>query len=226
MPTIIVSPFGAFAALLIIFLVSGLIAKITKGWVPQVLLIMILMLVGFSSGLFPKTMIDDAGVSDALFKIVCGLLVVHLGTLISRKEMVAQWRTVVISLMGVISIIAISLTVGALLFGWSNAVAATPPLAGGAIATAMMTTAAAAAGKESAALVAIVCLSLQGLLGYPLTAFCLKKETRRLSGLYRAGEFSGTASLSGAAQSAGKKSWKYNIDSREARRHYGYRLLD
>ena len=69
----------------------------TKGWVPSVLVIMILMLVGFSTGLFPKTIID-AGVSDALFKVACGLLVTHLGTLISRKEMAAQWKTVIISL--------------------------------------------------------------------------------------------------------------------------------
>lgn len=59
---------------------------------------MILMLVGFSTGIFPKTIIDDAGVSDALFKVACGLLVTHLGTLISRKEMTAQWKTVIISL--------------------------------------------------------------------------------------------------------------------------------
>ena len=70
----------------------------TKGWVPSVLVIMILMLVGFSTGLFPKTIIDNAGVSDALFKVACGLLVTHLGTLISRKEMAAQWKTVIASL--------------------------------------------------------------------------------------------------------------------------------
>ena len=70
----------------------------TKGWVPSVLVIMILMLVGFSTGIFPKTIIDDAGVSDALFKVACGLLVTHLGTLISRKEMAAQWKTVIASL--------------------------------------------------------------------------------------------------------------------------------
>lgn len=56
------------------------------------------MLVGFSTGIFLKTIIDDAGVSDALFKVACGLLVTHLGTLISRKEMAAQWKTVIISL--------------------------------------------------------------------------------------------------------------------------------
>ncbi len=189
MNSIIVSTFGAFTVLLLVFAISEIVAKVSKGWVPSVLVIMILMLAGFSTGLFPKTMIDDAGVSDELFKIACGLLVTHLGTLISRKEMAAQWKTVIISLMGVASIAIICLTLGTALFGFDNAVAATPPLAGGAIATAMMSTAANEAGKTSAALVAIVCLSLQGLIGYPLTSFCLKKETKRLVKLYRNGEF-------------------------------------
>lgn len=188
MPTIIVSCFGAFAALLVIFYAAEWLAKITKGWVPSVLVIMILMLLAFSTGLFPKTMIDDAGVTDALFKVVCGILVVHLGTLISRQEMAAQWRTVLIALMGVLGITLICLTLGTALFGFDNAAAAAPPLAGGAIATAMMTAAAAEAGNETAAMVAIVCLSLQGLVGYPLTSFCLKKETGKLSAQYRRGE--------------------------------------
>ena len=196
MSPIIVSTFGAFTALLLVFAISEILAKVTKGWVPSVLVIMILMLVGFSTGLFPKTIIDDAGVSDALFKVACGLLVTHLGTLISRKEMAAQWKTVIISLMGVASIAIICLTLGTALFGFDNAIAAAPPLAGGAIATAMMSSAATEAGKTSAALVAIVCLSLQGLVGYPLTSFCLKKETKRLTKLYRNGEFKASTAAS------------------------------
>ena len=196
MSPIIVSTFGAFAALLLVFAISEILAKVTKGWVPSVLVIMILMLVGFSTGLFPKTIIDDAGVSDALFKVACGLLVTHLGTLISRKEMAAQWKTVIISLMGVAAITIICLTLGTTLFGFDNAIAAAPPLAGGAIATAMMSSAATEAGKTSAALVAIVCLSLQGLVGYPLTSFCLKKETKRLTKLYRNGEFKASTAAS------------------------------
>ena len=196
MSPIIVSTFGAFTALLLVFAISEILAKVTKGWVPSVLVIMILMLVGFSTGLFPKTIIDDAGVSDALFKVACGLLVTHLGTLISRKEMAAQWKTVIISLMGVASIAVICLTLGTALFGFDNAIAAAPPLAGGAIATAMMSSAATEAGKTSVALVAIVCLSLQGLVGYPLTSFCLKKETKRLTKLYRNGEFKASTAAS------------------------------
>lgn len=211
MNSIIVSTFGAFTVLLLVFAISEIVAKVSKGWVPSVLVIMILMLAGFSTGLFPKTMIDDAGVSDELFKIACGLLVTHLGTLISRKEMAAQWKTVIISLMGVASIAIICLTLGTALFGFDNAVAATPPLAGGAIATAMMSTAANEAGKTSAALVAIVCLSLQGLVGYPLTSFCLKKETKRLVKLYRNGEFKAATAAAEEKKSEKKRATSTTI---------------
>ena len=211
MGPIVVSTFGAFTALLLVFAIAEILAKVTKGWVPSVLVIMILMLVGFSTGLFPKTIIDDAGVSDALFKVACGLLVTHLGTLISRKEMAAQWKTVIISLMGVASIAIICLTLGTALFGFDNAIAAAPPLAGGAIATAMMSSAATEAGKTSAALVAIVCLSLQGLVGYPLTSFCLKKETKRLTKLYRTGEFKASTAASDDKKSEKKRATSTTI---------------
>ena len=211
MNPIVVSTFGAFAALLLVFAISEILAKVTKGWVPSVLVIMIFMLIGFSTGLFPKTIIDDAGVSDALFKVACGLLVTHLGTLISRKEMAAQWKTVLISLLGVASIVIVCLTLGAGLFGFDNAIAAAPPLAGGAIATAMMTSAATAAGKTSAALVAIVCLSLQGLVGYPLTSFCLKKETKRLTKLYKSGQFRAATAASDDKKDGKKKATSTTI---------------
>lgn len=211
MGPIVVSTFGAFTALLLVFTIAEILAKVTKGWVPSVLVIMILMLVGFSTGLFPKTIIDDAGVSDALFKVACGLLVTHLGTLISKKEMAAQWKTVIISLMGVASIAIICLTLGTALFGFDNAIAAAPPLAGGAIATAMMSSAATEAGKTSAALVAIVCLSLQGLVGYPLTSFCLKKETKRLTALYRNGEWKVATAASDDKKSEKKRATSTTI---------------
>ena len=46
---------------------------------------------------------------------------------------------------------------------------------------------AAEVGNTEAALVAIVCMSLQGIAGYPLTALCLEKKARRLSADYRSG---------------------------------------
>ena len=181
---------------------------------------MILMLVGFSTGLFPKTIIDDAGVSDALFKVACGLLVTHLGTLISRKEMAAQWKTVIISLMGVAAITIICLTLGTALFGFDNAIAAAPPLAGGAIATAMMSSAATEAGKTSAALVAIVCLSADLLLpeeGDEEAHKALQK--RRIQGCY--------SCLRGEeGREKEEESHKHHHYPFKARTYHSRRLLD
>ena len=92
--------------------------------------------------------------------------------------------------MGLTGIITLSLTAGSALFGFSTAAAATPALAGAAMAVAAVRQTAEELGTDTAAyaaLIAVVVMSVQGLFGYPLTAFCLKKEARRLSAEFKAG---------------------------------------
>ena len=88
------------------------------------------------------------------------------------------------------------------LVSWDNAVAAAPTLTGAAIATAMVRQAAEAVGNTQAALVAMVCMSLQGIVGYPLTAICLRKEVQSLKVRYQRGEL--IAPVSADASAAGK----------------------
>ncbi len=204
-----ITQFGAVTILLLVMVAGELIAKITKGWVPSALVISLLLLAGFWT-ILPADLVARAGVTSAMFALVAGLLVANMGTLISRSEMIAQWKTVLIALMGIAAIVIICLTVGAALFGWDNAVAAAPPLTGGAIATAMMRSAAEASGNTQAALIAVVCMAVQGLFGYPITSFCLNKETKRLSALYQKGELKTVAAaVNGAAQ--GKKPCSTNM---------------
>lgn len=204
-----ITQYGAFAILLLVMVLGEVIAKVTKGWLPSALVISLLLLAGFWT-ILPADLVSRAGITATLFSLVAGLLVANLGTLIGRKEMAAQWKTVVISLMGIVAIVAICLTIGAALFGWSNAVAAAPPLTGAAIATAMVRAAAEASGNTQAALVAVVCMAVQGLFGYPIASFCLKRETRRLAALYRKGELK-TADTAAAAVKSGKKGNSTNM---------------
>ncbi|MBC8535978.1 hypothetical protein [Feifania hominis] len=202
--TIEFTPFGALAVMLLVMVIGEVITKATKGWFPSALVITLLLCAGFWT-ILPADLVARAGVSATLFQIISGLLVANLGTLIGRREMAAQWRTVLIALMGLASIIVICLTAGAALFGWSNAVAAAPPICGAAIATAMVRAAAEAAGNTQAALIAVVCMAVQCLVGYPLGAFCLNKETRRLSALYKRGELKAPASAGADGAAQGKK---------------------
>nr|WP_122011796.1 hypothetical protein [Maliibacterium massiliense] len=182
-----VTQLGALAILLGLMVIGELVAKWTKGKVPGALVITVLIMVGCWT-ILPKDLVARTGISTEIYTLCVVLLVTHLGTLISRKQMMSQWRTVLISLMGIVAICLITLTAGAAIFGWSNAVAATPPLTGAAVATTIMQQAAMAQGNTIAALVAIVCMVMQTLVGYPLGAFCLTREAKRLNGLYVEGK--------------------------------------
>jgi hypothetical protein len=204
--SLISTPFGALAAMLAVMVIGETIAKLTKGFVPMALTATILLLAAFWSGLFPANISDLAGMGGTIFQIGSAILVVNLGTLINRKEMIAQWKTVIICLMGLASIIAVCLILGATIFTMSDAFAAAPPLTGGAIASAMVRQVAGEHGNNAAVMLAIVCMSGQSLFGYPMVAFCLQKEAKELVKDYRAGKIK--APSAAAADSTKKVSKK------------------
>jgi hypothetical protein len=191
--------FGSLTILIAVMVIGAFAAKVSKGRVPSALVISAIMLIGFWTVL-PLDIAARAGINDKVYAICAMLVVTNLGTLISRKEMIAQWRTVIICLMGLVAIIAITLTLSAAIFGWNFAVAATPPLTGGAVATLMTVE---AAGKISPVLVvvALICFVMQGLVGYPLTSIFLGREARRLNALYKEGKLqSPAAAAAGQAE--------------------------
>lgn len=212
--SLIMTPYGAIAALLLIMVVGELIAKLTKGALPMAFGVTILLLAGFWTKILPANIVELSGITAAFFGLVSALLVANMGTLINRQEMIAQWKTVVICLMGLVGIITIALTVGGALFGFANAAAATPALAGAAMAVAAIRQAAEAAGTPTAAhaaLIAVVVMSVQGLFGYPLTSLCLKKEARRLSAEFKAGTLQVAAAEQGGAKGAAAKPESTNM---------------
>lgn len=212
--SLIMTPYGAIAALLLIMVVGELIAKLTRGALPMAFGVTILLLAGFWTKILPANIVELSGITAAFFGLVSALLVANMGTLINRQEMIAQWKTVVICLMGLAGIITIALTVGGALFGFTNAAAATPALAGAAMAVAAIRQAAEAAGTPTAAhaaLIAVVVMSVQGLFGYPLTSFCLKKEAQRLSAEFKAGTLRVAAAQQGGAKGADAKPESTNM---------------
>lgn len=181
--------FTQFESLAVIFLtmvIGEWTAKVSKGKIPGILVMTILLIAGFWIGL-PADIGARTGISGEVFTISVMLLVTHLGTTISRREMIAQWQTVLIGLIGVAAICLASLTLGAFIFGWRNSVCATPVLSGALVAATIMREAALAKGDTVAAVVALITMVMQGLAGYPLAAFCLSREAKRLKALHEAG---------------------------------------
>ena len=62
------------------------------------------------------------------------MLLVGMGTMIHLKEMIAQWKTVVVALVALLGLAACSFTVSTWLFGREWALCASTPISGGVIA--------------------------------------------------------------------------------------------
>lgn len=177
---------AAFSVVLIILSIGDLVSTRTKAFVPSVFMSAVLFLIGFWTFL-PKDLIDLAAMGNPLATLSMYLLVTHMGTMMSMRELAAQWKTVVIALGGIGGICLGALTIGRFLFGWEAVVVATPPLTGGIVAALIMQAAAAEKGLMDLSVLAIVMYVMQGFAGYPLTAICLRKEGSRLLKLYRSG---------------------------------------
>lgn len=192
------SVIAAFTIILVVLTIGEIVSIKTKAFVPSVFISAALFLVGFWT-ILPKDIIAKGSFAAPLVPVSMYLLLVHMGTLMSLRELIGQWRTILISLSGILGICVMTLTVGKVFFGWQAVVAATPPLTGGVVASILMSKAAADKGLTSIAVLATCMYIMQGFVGYPISALCLKKEARRVLDLYRNG---GKTAKAAAAETA------------------------
>lgn len=170
---------GAFSIVLIILTIGEVVSTKTKAFVPSVFVSAVLFLIGFWT-ILPADIVTQSSFATPIVYLSMYLLLTHMGTLMSVKELLGQWKTVVIALAGIAGICAMTLTAGSMIFGWQTVVAATPPLTGGVVASILMSTAANEMGLTTVAVLVTSMYIMQGFFGYPVTALMLKKEARRL----------------------------------------------
>ena len=176
----------AFIICAVAFVIGEVVSTVTKAWIPSVFVTAIIMLVGYWT-VIPKTVVSDSLLIPFGSQIGIYLLITHMGTVISLKQLKEQWKTIVICLVGLAGMCALSMLIGPALMDRTLVIAGLPPLTGGIVAATMMQTAAAEAGLETAAVFAITMYCVQGFAGYPLTAVCLQMEGRRLLKEFRSG---------------------------------------
>lgn len=151
----------------------------SRAYVPSVFITALLFLVGFWT-VVPKNIVPAASFGTAFIQITQAVLLVHMGTLMDLRLLLKQWRAVVIALSGVVGTVVLTMGIGRLFFDWHTIVASVPPLTGGLVAAFLMT-----AGLKAQHITALVAFPvamfvMHSMLGYPLTAWMLKRESRRL----------------------------------------------
>ena len=165
--------------ILLLFVIGEIVSTKTKAFVPSVFVVAVLFLLGFWTGIIPTDIIDVSGFS-ALGISAMLVIVVHMGTMLSPRDLIANWKTVIISLCSLTGLVVLLLVVGSRIFDWNTVVVSIPPLAGGMTAAIIMQGGAAERGFEMLAVLAIVVYVVQGFVGYPLTTLVLKREAKRL----------------------------------------------
>ena len=169
----------ALTIVLAILFIGDIVATRTKAWIPSVFVCAVLFLVGYWT-FFPKDIVSIAGIGPVVATMLMYLLITNMGTLLSLKELKNQWKAIVISLAGIVGIMAFLFTIGAMIFDLKTMIVAVPPLVGGVVAALVMSEGASAAGLEDLAVFAIVIYVIQGFAGYPITSIVLKREAKRL----------------------------------------------
>ena len=177
----------AFILILATLAIGEIVSIRTKAIIPSVFVTALLFLVGYWT-IFPANILGVAGFGPSIIQVSMFLLITHMGTMISVKELIAQWKTFAISIIGICGICFGTLVLGKLFFPWDMLVVATPPLTGGVVASVIMSQAATAKGLPTLAVLAVGMYVMQGFAGYPLTAITLNIEGKRLLKKFRNGE--------------------------------------
>lgn len=178
---------AAFVICGLVIIIGEIVSRLTRAWVPSVFVSAVILLLGYWT-VIPKELVTDSKLIPFGATVGMFLLVTHMGTVISFKALLSQWKTVVLCVVGLAGMCAGAWFLGPIFMEKTLVIAGLPPLTGGIVAATMMQEAAQNAGLTTAAVFAISMYCIQGFAGYPLTAICLKRESQSLIEEYRAGK--------------------------------------
>jgi hypothetical protein len=177
----------AFVLMLLALAIGDFVSVKTKALVPSIFVTAALFIVGFWT-VFPKNILELGGVAPNLPGFFVMMMVAHLGTMLNKDELIAQWKTVLVTIAGMVGIILAIMTIGQLFVGVEIAATATPPLTGGLVSAIIMQNA--VKGNDYLVIIAMAMYVLQGFVGFPLINYCLRIEGQEMLKRFRAGEIS------------------------------------
>ncbi|MGM0896543.1 MAG: hypothetical protein ACQEV0_01510 [Bacillota bacterium] len=173
------TPIIAFTLIMLIWTISDYISKKTKALLSSLFVASIIFLIGFKTNLFPEDLLPTSSLLP-LGQTIVGMIIVHLGTLISLEEFKRQWRTFLIGVSAVVGITIMLFTIGRLLLDTNYVLSAIAAISGGTISVIIVQEQALNAGLISVAVFPVLIAALQGLIGFPLTSIILRKEAMRI----------------------------------------------
>lgn len=148
---------------LLCFAIGDFFGVFTKAKISSVFVIFMIFLVGFMSGLFPKDIIDRAGLTDFSRWSAC-FVIFSIGSQINLAQLRKEWRVVIMSLVAMLVALAGVLLISPLI-GKESALVSIPIVNGGINATQIMTEGALKKGLTTAAALGAFIYAIQKFVG-------------------------------------------------------------
>lgn len=165
---------SALAVIAFLFAFGNFISNKTKAYISSLIPAVIIFIILMYSGIIPADICTTSGLTGMLNAFVIPLCVVDVGTKLSIKKILPEWKSFVTVLAASIGIIIVCFTIGILILGRQRSIAAIPPLTGALLATTVVQQAAAEAGNNTIGVFAMIVLVLQTILALPVATFALK----------------------------------------------------
>lgn len=176
------TPIASFSIIMFIWTVSDFISKKTKSLLSSLLIASILFLIGFKSNVLPDDILHNSSLL-ALGTTVLGLIIVHIGLMLSFAELKKQWRTVLIGVSATFGIVLALIAASPILGSLGMSIAAAAGVTGGTISVIMVQDVAIPLELTSVAVLPVLITAFQGIIGFPITSILLKKEANRIKSL-------------------------------------------
>ncbi len=175
----------ALTIILVVYALGDMVATKTKAIISMLFVASVVFAVAFWNGL-PGTVFADSQLLG-FASVTVGILLVHMGTTINLKQLISEWKTVVIVFCSTVAICAGVYFLGGLLINRYYALIGAPILGGGVVAFLTMSGAMESLGDSNIALFGSLVLIIQGVVGFPIASFLCKKEALRVQSEYQAG---------------------------------------
>ena len=100
-----------FMVYVIIMAIGDSVSTLTRSRVSGLFVAMVIYLIGFQTGIVPADSVAQTGLVTLAAGWAIAILLVGMGTMMEVKTLIAQWKTVVIALAGLVGIAVATFTV-------------------------------------------------------------------------------------------------------------------
>lgn len=172
------TPIYAATILLVAFAIGEIINVKTKARISSFLATSVILIALFWMGA-PREIMTVTGFATVATTLY-GLTMVNMGSMVKVRDMLSQWKTLIIGFCAVCAICLMITTVGPLLIDRRLAICGAPVVAGGTPVYLMVKEVADGAGFTEGSIFALLVLLTQTLVGVPISSIILRKQCRQL----------------------------------------------